>query len=92
LDETRDIVVSGNRCRRGGSGGNLSAGIALLGVRHSTVRDNWIARAYGAAILMVELTRSSGNQVDTNHFERNGIGQNLPSVVWQYSASGRLQP
>jgi len=91
-DETRDIVVSGNRCRRGGSGGKLSAGIALLGVRRCTVRANWIAQAYGAAILMIELTRSSGNQVGTNHFDHNGIGQDLPSVVWQYPASGRLQP
>jgi hypothetical protein len=91
-DETRDIAVSGNRCRRGGSGGKLSAGIALLGVRHCSVRDNWVARAYGAGILMVELTLSSDNQVDANHFDRNGTEQHLPNVVWQYPASGRLQP
>jgi hypothetical protein len=91
-DETRDSAVSGNRCRRGGSGGKLSAGIAMLGVRRCTVRDNWIARAYGAAILMVELTHSSGNQVDANHFDHNGTGQHLPNIVWQYPVSGRLQP
>jgi hypothetical protein len=91
-DGTRDIAVSGNRCRLGGSGGNLSAGIALLGVRRSTVRDNWITRAYGTGILVLERTRFSGNQVDRNHFDRTGIGQHLPSVVWQYPASGRLQP
>jgi hypothetical protein len=91
-DQTRNIQITENRCIRGGAGGSLSAGIALLGVQRTAVRDNLVREAYGAGILVVALTRSSGNHVSHNRFDDNGIGQRLPAVVWQYPESGRLRP
>jgi hypothetical protein len=92
LDETSDILVTGNNCIRGGNGGRLSAGIALLRVRRTTVRDNLVAQAYGAGILVVEPNGPSGNRVESNRFDRIGLGQHLKNVVWEYPAPGRSQP
>ena len=82
-----DILIKGNQCIRGGVGGELSAAIALIGVQRTTVRDNLVQQAYGAGILVVDLTRSSGNRVGRNRLVRNGLGQHLPAVVWQHQES-----
>jgi hypothetical protein len=89
--QAHDILITGNRCIRGGVGGELSAGIALIGVQRTTVRDNLVQQAYGAGILVVELTRSSGNRVGRNRLARNGLGQHLPAVVWRHEESAQIQ-
>ena len=49
---TYDVTVEKNQCRRGGQGGHLDAGIALLFVRNWVVRGNVVEGAYGSGIFV----------------------------------------
>jgi hypothetical protein len=65
-DLTYNIVVEGNRCLRGGQGGKLSAGIALLFVRRSKVRRNRVEDAYREGIIVIDVMKDSANEVSHN--------------------------
>ena len=89
-DSTYDVHVVGNRCSRGGQGGALSAGIALLFVQKSGVEDNVVEFAYGSGILIKDAGAHSDNWASRNRLIGNGKGQRLPAIVLQGSASARL--
>jgi Periplasmic copper-binding protein (NosD) len=80
---TSDVNVSGNRCFRGGLGGSLSAGIALLFVRSSRVVDNVVEDPTGEAILVRDATPESGNVISENLLIQRGSAASAVPVVLQ---------
>jgi hypothetical protein len=65
-DRTSGVVVERNRCRRGGLGGHLTAGIAMLFVRGSLVANNVIEDPRGEAVLVRDADPNSSNEVSEN--------------------------
>lgn len=87
---TYNIRVEHNRCLRGGQGGELSAGIALLFVQKSSVEDNVVDFAYGSGILIKDNGAGQQNWVAGNRLTGNGTGQKLPAIKLQGDSSARL--
>jgi hypothetical protein len=88
-DRTEGIRLRGNQCRRGGRGGQFSAGIAVINVRGWKLENNFVMDAYGPAVLIKADGRTqSDGRIRGNHFLRWGHGQKLPAVVVQ----GPAQP
>ena len=88
---TYGVRVTGNRCSRGGQGGEFSAGIALLFVQKSGIEDNVVDFAYGSGILIKETEPRPGNWAARNRLTGNGTGQKLPAIVLQGSSTARLE-
>jgi Right handed beta helix region len=80
---TSDVNVSGNRCFRGGLGGSLSAGIALLFVRSSKVIDNVIEDPTGEAILVRDAAPDSANVISENLLIQRSSARSAAPVVLQ---------
>jgi hypothetical protein len=83
---TTRIVVRGNHCTRGGQGGQLTAGIVLLFVRDSEVRDNVIENAYGAGIFVNDRGTGSGNSILHNLLRNNGTHQTTGAITLEDAA------
>ena len=88
---TYNVSVTGNRCSRGGQGGELSAGIALLYVQKSGIEDNVVDFAYGSGILIKDTEPHPGNWAARNRLTGNGTGQKLPAIVLQGSSTARIE-
>ena len=88
---TYSVRVTGNRCSRGGQGGELSAGIALLFVQKSGIEDNVVDFAYGSGILIKDTEPHPGNWAARNRLTGNGTGQKLPAIVLQGSSTARVE-
>jgi nitrous oxidase accessory protein NosD len=58
---TYNVRVAGNHCLRGGQGGDLSAGIALLFAQKSGVEENIVESAFGSGILIKGANPHPGN-------------------------------
>jgi copper-binding protein NosD len=67
-DRTNHILVEGNRCTRGGRGGHLTAGIALLFVQYVVVEGNSVEDPYREGIFVHDDDSRSGNQISGNQF------------------------
>jgi hypothetical protein len=89
-DSTYNVHVEGNRCLRGGQGGELSAGIALLFVQKSGVEDNVVNSAYGSGILIKDAGAHSENWASRNRLTANGVGQKLQAIVLQGASTARI--
>jgi hypothetical protein len=88
-NRTENIRLRDNQCRRGGRAGQLSAGIAVIGVREWELENNFVVDAYGAAVLIKAGDKTHhGGRIRGNHFLRWGRGQKLPAMVVQ----GPAQP
>jgi hypothetical protein len=72
---TYNVTVEKNECRRGGQGGQLDAGIALLFVRSSAVRGNVIEGAYGSGIFVNDAAAGGGNEISCNEVRGNGTAR-----------------
>ncbi len=90
-NSTYNVRVEGNRCQRGGQGGELSAGIALLFVQKSGMEDNLVEFAYGAGILIKDGGAHAGNWASRNRLIGNGAGQKLPAILLQGTSSARIE-
>ena len=86
-ESTYNVLLEGNRCSRGGQGGKLSAGIALLFVQKSGIERNAIASAFGSGILIKDAGPSASNWASDNRLTGNGTGQKLPAIVLQDASS-----
>ncbi len=75
--ETRHTSVIANYCIGGGKGGSLTAGIALLGVRESTVIRNRVEQSTRESILIHDYTPDSGNVVKGNILRVSDAGEAL---------------
>jgi len=89
-DSTYDVRVEDNHCSRGGQGGQLSAGIALLFVEASGVEGNLVEGAAGEGILIKDAGLNPGNWASGNRLIGNGVKQKVPAIVLQGSRTGRL--
>ena len=89
-DSTYNVRVEHNRCLRGGQGGKLSAGVALLFVQKSGIEDNVIDFAYGAGILIEDGHPNEHNWASGNRLTGNGTGQKLPAIVLQGNSTAAL--
>ena len=87
---TYNVRVEHNRCLRGGQGGKLSAGIALLFVQKSGVEDNVIDSAYGSGILIKDTQPDQQNWATGNRLAGNGTGQKLPAITLQGLSTANL--
>jgi hypothetical protein len=90
-NSTYNILVQRNRCSRGGQGGELSAGIALLFVQKSGIEDNLIDFAFGSGILIKDSGRNPQNWASHNRLTGNGVGQQLPAIVLQGTSMAQLE-
>jgi parallel beta-helix repeat protein len=70
-DAAHDITLRRNQCRRGGLGGRLTAGIALLSVERTRVLENVIEDPRGTGIYVRDGIASSGNEVLHNTVRGN---------------------
>jgi hypothetical protein len=77
---TYNVTVEKNQCHRGGRGGHLDAGIALLFVRDSTVRENMVQGAYGSGIFVYDTGVGGGNEVSFNQLRGNGTGRTTGTI------------
>ncbi len=87
---TYNVRVEHNPCLRGGQGGALSAGIALLFVQKSGIEDNVIDFAYGSGIVIKDLHPNQQNWASGNRLTGNGTGQKLPAIVLQGPSTAKL--
>jgi len=87
---TYNVRVEHNRCLRGGQGGELTAGVALLFVQKSGVEDNVIDFAYGSGILIKDASPNQRNWASGNRLTGNGTGQKLPAIVLQGNSTASL--
>jgi hypothetical protein len=79
---TYKVMVEANHSLRGGQGGKLSGGIALLFVHDCTVARNVVEKAYGEGILVHDAEHDSANQISSNVLIGNGSHQkSLPLVL-----------
>jgi len=90
-DSTYGVRVAGNHCSRGGQGGELSAGIALLFVRRSGAESNVVKTAFGSGILIKDAGAHPGNWAIYNRLTGNGVGQRLPAIVLQGTSTARVE-
>ena len=90
-EATYNVIVRNNRCWRGGQGGTLSAGIALLFVQRSGIENNAVDFAFGSGILIKDTGADRANWASGNRLTGNGTGQDLPAIVLQGASSARLQ-
>jgi hypothetical protein len=93
VDEGRiasHITVVGNRCERGGQGRQLTAGIALLFVRDSSARDNYISHAYGAGIFENDRLQGAHNKINGNLLADNGTGQDTGAITLEDVSGTRV--
>jgi nitrous oxidase accessory protein NosD len=90
-ESTYNVRVAGNHCLRGGQGGDLSAGIALLFVQKSGVEENIVESAFGSGILIKDADPYSGNWATHNRLTGNGVGQKLPAIVLQGTSAAKLE-
>ncbi|HVO80427.1 MAG TPA: right-handed parallel beta-helix repeat-containing protein [Terriglobales bacterium] len=81
--QTYNVTVEKNQCRRGGQGGHLDAGIALLFVRNSVVRENMVEGAYGSGIFVRDGSKGGGNEIAFNQLRGNGRGRPSEGVGLQ---------
>jgi hypothetical protein len=76
MDATHHIDVERNRCVRGGRGGRLTAGIALLSVKDVRVEGNTVEDARGEGIFVLDADRFrnvvSGNVIRQTADHRRG--------------------
>jgi hypothetical protein len=77
---TYNVVIERNRCRHGGQGGKLTAGIALLFVEKTTVSENIVEEPYREGIYVKDQEPGSGNTVFHN---RIGKGKGSAIVLEQ---------
>ncbi len=89
-DSTYNVHVEHNRCLRGGQGGDLTAGVALLFTQRSGIEDNVIDSAYGAGILIKDANPNPKNWASGNRLTGNGTRQKLPAIVLQGSSTAAL--
>jgi hypothetical protein len=87
--DTYNITVQDNDCRWSGSGGLLTAGIALLRVRHSTVVHNRVLEACGPAILVRDGMPAAGNTVAYNWLTGRDHGRSVRAIVLQDAGGSR---
>ena len=80
-DPTIGITVERNTCRRGGQGGKLPAGIALLFVGRTTVSDNVVQQPYSEGIYVLDEESNSANRVSNNRIVRARSPRNAPAVI-----------
>ena len=80
---TRGIRILHNHCLRGGQGGKLSAGIAILNVRGWRIEDNLVSQAFGAAVLIRVDSSNAPGRITRNQLQAWGRGQHLPPIVVQ---------
>jgi hypothetical protein len=78
--QTYNVTVERNQCRRGGQGAHLDAGIALLSVRNSVVRENLVEAAYGSGIFVNDGAAEGGNEVSFNQLRGNGAGRTSSTI------------
>jgi len=90
-ESTYNVRVAGNHCLRGGQGGDLSAGIALLFVQKSGVEENIVESAFGSGILIKDADPHRGNWASHNRLTGNGVGQELPPIVLQGTSTAKLE-
>jgi hypothetical protein len=90
-DSTYAVRVARNHCSRGGQGGELSAGIALLFVQRSGVENNVVDSAFGSGILIKDAGAHPGNWAAFNRLTGNGVGQRLPAIVLQGTSTARVE-
>ncbi len=90
-DSTYNVRVELNRCSRGGQGGKLSAGIALLFAQKSGVDENVVEFAYGSGILIKDSGPHPDNWASRNRLTRNGVGQELPAIMLQGASTARIE-
>ena len=90
-DSTYNIHVEDNRCSRGGQGGQLSAGIALLFVQKSGIDENLVEFAFGPGILIKDSGSHPDNWASGNRLTGNGTGQKLPAIVLQDSPTAQIR-
>jgi hypothetical protein len=81
---TYNVTVEKNRCRRGGQGGHLDAGIALLFVRNSVVRGNVVEGAYGSGIFVNDGLTGGGNEISFNELRGDGAGRTTRAISLQH--------
>ena len=89
-NSTYNILVGHNRCLRGGQGGKLTAGVALLFAQKSGIEDNTVDSAYGAGILIDDVHPGQQNWASGNRLAGNGTGQKLPAIVLQGDSDADL--
>lgn len=77
---TYNVTVEKNQCRQGGRGGHLDAGIALLFVRDSSVRENMVEGAYGSGIFVYDAGAGGGNEISFNELRGNGQGRTTNAI------------
>jgi hypothetical protein len=83
VNSTYRIGVEHNRCSRGGQGGELSAGIALLFTHASMVAYNLIDKPFGAGILIKDSGSGAENSVKRNTVIGLKKGRRMPAVLRQ---------
>ena len=81
---TYNVTVEKNQCRRGGQGGHLDAGIALLFVRSSIVRENVVEGAYGSGIFVNDGLTGGGNEISFNELRGDGAGRTTRAISLQH--------
>ena len=89
-DSTYNVRVDNNHCSRGGQGGELSAGIALLFVQKSGIENNTVDSAFGEGILIKDAGLNPGNWASGNRLVGNGVQQKVPAIVLQGSSTAKL--
>ena len=80
-EATHNITVERNTCRRGGKGGKLPAGIALLFVERTMVINNVVEEPYREAIYVRDENPTSANTVRNNRIVRTRSPANVAAVI-----------
>lgn len=89
-EATHGIIIERNTCRRGGQGGKLPAGIALLFVEQTTVRHNIVKEPYAAGIYVKDEKFDAGNTVSNNLIVRAESHLNVPAVILENATGTRV--
>lgn len=80
-EATHRITIERNTCRRGGKGGKLPAGIALLFVEATRVSNNAVEEPYQEGIYVRDEKSNSANKVWNNTIVRRRSPTNVPAVI-----------
>jgi copper-binding protein NosD len=80
-EPTHNVRIERNTCRRGGKGGKLPAGIALLFVERTMVTNNVVEEPYREAIYVRDENSTSANNVWNNRIVRARSPANVAAVI-----------
>jgi Periplasmic copper-binding protein (NosD) len=80
-EPTHNVRIERNTCRRGGKGGKLPAGIALLFVEKAMVTNNLVEEPHREAIYVRDENSTSANNVWNNRIVRARSPANVAAVI-----------